>query len=251
MIFQDWEATIARQAGIFHAIFASRFGISDKNVQATRILEIGTGIGTQLLGLAPLGYRITATDLSNEAIERCKTEVARRNISSVTEFHGGLDMRTARSELFADAPFDLILSADNCIPHLLSDKDILDAFKAFHSCLKPGGGLLITVRDYATESRESPQFRPYGIRQRNGQKYIAYQTWEFADPDPDVYTVSMFFCNDDGSDAPTTRVSRTKYRMVTVDRLIELMKEAGFTDVGRIEGDGGFYQPVIAATRPI
>jgi hypothetical protein len=133
----------------------------------------------------------------------------------------------------------------------MSDKDIPAAFRSFLTCLEPGGGLLITVRDYEKESRERLQFRPYGIREKDGKRYVAFQTWEFADLDPDIYTVSMFFVEDDGSSNAPTKVMRTKYRMITVSRLIELMKEAGFENVARVSQDGGFYQPVIVGTKSL
>ena len=57
-----------------------------------------------------------------------------------------------------------MLSADNSIPHLLSDKDLLAAFRGFYACTRPGGATLLTVRDYAREKRASSQLRPYGIR---------------------------------------------------------------------------------------
>lgn len=250
IIFNDWEATIERQADIFSSILEKHFNIPSSEARETKILEVGSGIGTQFLGLASKGYRITGTDLSQAAIARCKREAEKRGLNGATELHGGVDMRTLDSSQFKDAPFRIVLSADNCIPHLMSDGDILSAFRGMFSCLEPGGGLVITVRDYANESREKVQFRPYGIRERDGKKYIAFQDWYFDNQDPDVYTVSMFFVQDDGSDRPPTSATRAKYRMISVDRLMELMKEAGFEKVEQIPENGGFYQPVIIATRP-
>lgn len=56
--------------------------------------------------------------------------------------------------------FDAALSADNSVPHLLSDAEILEAFRAFYACTRSGGVVLITVRDHAGEDRSSPQLRP-------------------------------------------------------------------------------------------
>jgi hypothetical protein len=45
----------------------------------------------------------------------------------------------------------------------------------------------------------------------------------------------------------TTRVIRTEYYAVGTDRLIELMRDAGFNDVRRL--DDRFFQPVLVGTK--
>ena len=48
---------------------------------ATAILDVSCGIGTQALGLAKLKYDVTASDLSPEAVERAKVEAHKRGIT--------------------------------------------------------------------------------------------------------------------------------------------------------------------------
>lgn len=43
-----------------------------------------------------------------------------------------------------------MLSADNSIPHLLSDDAIREALGNFHQCIRPGGITILGVRDYLT-----------------------------------------------------------------------------------------------------
>jgi hypothetical protein len=47
------------------------------------------------------------------------------------------DMRKV-SEIFL-GPFDVVISCDNSVPHLLSNADILLAFQQFFHCTKEGG----------------------------------------------------------------------------------------------------------------
>lgn len=47
---------------------------------------------------------------------------------------------------------------------------------------------------------------------------------------------------------PITRVFRSRYYAIPADRLLELMRDAGFENVRRV--DEGFYQPVLVGTRP-
>ena len=44
------------------------------------VLDVACGIGTQALGLAALGYRVTASDLSAGAVARLRDEAARRGV---------------------------------------------------------------------------------------------------------------------------------------------------------------------------
>ena len=56
---------------------------------------------------------------------------------------------------------DVVLACDNAVPHLLTDEDILTAFRALYTCVRPGGGCLITVRDYDREDRTGIQVKPW------------------------------------------------------------------------------------------
>ena len=60
--------------------------------------------------------------------------------------------------------FDIVLSGDNSVPHLLCDEKILLALRGMYACLRPGGGCLITIRDYDKEERGQGIVKPYGIR---------------------------------------------------------------------------------------
>lgn len=59
-LFLDWHAAAKEQADILERIF-------NKNGFNTNsgILDCACGIGTQAIGLASLGYRVTASDISD------------------------------------------------------------------------------------------------------------------------------------------------------------------------------------------
>ena len=72
----DWEASIDRQSRALDAIIRSTGGPQPRSV-----LDAACGIGTQSLGLAQLGYQVTASDLSPSAVERAQREASRRGLS--------------------------------------------------------------------------------------------------------------------------------------------------------------------------
>ena len=43
----------------------------------------------------------------------------------------------------------------------------------------PGGGCLITVREYDCEDRTGTQVKPYGLRIEGSTHYLLFQVWEF------------------------------------------------------------------------
>jgi 2-polyprenyl-3-methyl-5-hydroxy-6-metoxy-1,4-benzoquinol methylase len=143
LIYPNWEESISRQAALLDAIIHDYWGNA-----AHSILDVSCGIGTQSLGLAQLGYQLTASDLSAASISRAQAEAQKRRLAirfSVA------DMRQAFRHHAQQ--FDLVISCDNAVPHLLSDDDIRQALQQFYQCTRPGGGSLISVRPYEQEMR--------------------------------------------------------------------------------------------------
>jgi SAM-dependent methyltransferase len=189
--------------------------------------------------LAALGYRVTGSDLSSEAIERARREAQKRSLDIPFSV---ADMR----HVFAhhQQQFDLVIACDNSVPHLLTDDDLLAAFEQFYACTRPGGGCLLTVRDYDREERTGTQVKPYGVRSEGGARYLVFQVWDFHGA---IYDLAMYFVEDRGGAECRTRVIRSQYYAVGTGTLMDLMRRAGFAQVERL--DGCFYQPVLVATR--
>jgi SAM-dependent methyltransferase len=236
LIFPDWDASMERQAGQLAEIIKERWGEG-----ARAVLDVSCGIGTQAIGLARHGFSVTATDLSAAAVARAKAEAQRRAVE--IDF-SVCDMRAAYAH--HRRQFDVVISADNSITHLLDDEDLLVALRQMYDCTRPGGGCLLTVRDYDREERGRGLVKPYGVREEGAKRYVIFQVWDFVDHR--VYDLAMYFVVDDRTSGPlTTHVMRTRYNAVGTDHLLALMRQAGFTSVERL--DGRFYQPVLVGDR--
>jgi hypothetical protein len=109
----------------------------------------------------------------------------------------------------------------------------------------PAGGALISVRDYDPAESRGTKVVPYGLRTEGGLRTLVFQVWEFHGP---IYDLSMYFVEDRGGDACSTYVMRSSYYAVPIARLLELMTEAGFSAVRRI--DDRFFQPLLAGFKP-
>lgn len=235
LIYNDWEAAIAQQAKALSQVIYDQWGRNAKSV-----LDVSCGIGTQSIGLAALGFRVTGSDLSSEAVERAKREAASRGLNISFSV---CDMRQV--DAHHGGGFDIVLSGDNSVPHLLSDEDILLALRGMYACLRPGGGCILTIRDYDDEERGQGIMRPYGIREHDGKRYLIWQIWDF---EGEQYELSMYFVEDDKkSSVAKTYVMHSRYYAISPSRLIALMKQAGFDGVKR--RDDVFFQPVLVGTK--
>lgn len=234
LIFQDWNQSIQRQGDQLNRLIQAQWP------GCHTVLDVSCGIGTQAIALAALGYKVTGSDISTQAIERARKEAQLRGLDigfSVA------DMR--RAHIAHGAGFDLVISCDNSLPHLLTDNDLLLALRQFRECLRPGGGCIITIRDYDNEERGTNLVKHYGTRIDDGKRYVLFQVWDFQG---EHYDLNFFVVEEDiVSQKVTTHVVRSKYYAISVRQLCELMLEAGFRDVKRI--DTAFYQPVIIAYR--
>jgi SAM-dependent methyltransferase len=230
LIYADWDAGVRRQASQLDSVVRELW---DGRVRT--VLDAACGIGTQAIGLARLGYRITASDLSPVALERAMQEATKRSVS-VNFIRADLrNLSSAHPERF-----DLVVACDNAIPHLLSDDEIRLAFREMYRCTVPGGGALISIRDYNSSESTGTKLVPYGLRTDGNYRYVVFQVWEFHGP---IYDLSMYFVEDCGGSECTTHVMRSQYYAVPVVRVVELMTEAGFQAVRRI--DDRFFQPLV------
>ena len=224
LIYEDWSASIVRQAEALDGLIGDR----------TRLVaDVACGIGTQSLGLAARGYRVIASDLAVRAVERLRREARERGLEIETRTD---DM--TRLATYSDASVDVLIACDNSVPHLLHDDLIRQAFIRFRRVLKPGGTCILSVRDYAAMPRVPVHFNPQGIRLVEGEKVVVFQVWEL---DGDQYDLTQYFVFEN-----ETKRFHSRYYAVTIDRLLELLSEAGFVDARRL--DGVLFQPVLVAT---
>jgi SAM-dependent methyltransferase len=233
LLYADWEGSVVRQGAALAALL-HEFGVP----RGARVLDVACGIGTQTIGLAENGYTLSASDLSHAAVERARAELTKRGLTAVLAV---ADMRAL--PVTDAAPFDAVIARDNAVPHLLTDAEILAAFKSCHAVMRPGGVLVISVRDYATVARRASQVLPYGVRREGDRRALAVQVWEW---DGDRYDVRLYITEDrDGT--CTTHVHRSRYYAIPIHRLLELMGEAGFVTTHR--RDGVLFQPVLIGVR--
>jgi SAM-dependent methyltransferase len=236
LLYADWEASIALQGAALAAVLTAR-GVAPR----ARVLDAACGVGTQAIGLAERGYRVRASDLSPGAVGRARAELARRGLVADVRV---ADLRALRAAHAAAAPFAAVLACDNAVPHLLGDAEILRALRECHALLEPGGLLVLSVRDYATIERRSPDLRPQAVQREGDRLRLAVQVWEW---EGEEYDLRLYLTEEGPDGTCATRVLRSRYYAVTIGRLLALLGEAGFVDAERV--DSAFFQPLVIGRR--
>ena len=234
LLYGDWEASIEGQGAALARLLDSR-GI----YAGESILDAACGIGTQTIGLLANGYAVTASDCSPGAVNRLRSELHKRGLTSQTYVD---DLRSLSHS--PSAEFSAVVASDTSLPHLLSDAELVECFQNCLRCLRPGGLGVFSVRDYATVPRVSPDVRPYGVRNVDDGRFLAVQIWDW---DGDHYDLRIYLTRENRDGRCATEVLRSRYYAVTIDRLLALMQTAGFEATERM--DGVLFQPVLIGRR--
>ena len=238
LIFPDWDASMARQATALNGLVRARLGAGPHQV-----LDCSCGIGTQAIGLAGVGHRVVGSDLSPAAVARAATEAASRGV--------GLPVTVAdmRALPYRAAAFDVVVCADNSLPHLLTADDVRTALVGMRRVLRDDGLLVLSVRDYDGIRAARPPSAPPQVSTTAQGRVITFQLWHWHD-DGQRYDLEHFQLVPGEGGGWEVRVRRTAYWALTRGELSDAVADSGFTEVSWHEpGDSGFYQPVLTARR--
>ena len=234
-LFLDWEAATHEQAEILERI------ISDHGLKRdARVLDCACGIGTQVIGLAALGYDVTASDISDGELAEARGRAER----------GGVRIRFERADFRAlsdvfDGGFDVVMAMDNALPHMLTSEDLASAIGSIARQVRPGGIFVASIRDYDELLKRKPPYSPPYIHKTAEGQRISFQTWEW---EGENYRLVQYIIDDEG----VLQISKfeCEYRATRRQELTDLLLANGFGEVSWMMPDEtGFYQPIVVARR--
>ena len=149
LFYKDWDVKLEREGLSLRSSFRRR-GIE-------RVLVAASGIGTPAIPLAKLGYDVVATDASAGMLRRAK---------QLAEEHAVFDQLQFEQATFEDlaqivsGKFDAVVCKGNALPHLVTNEAIENAVATFYRLLRPGGTLVIGLRDFGQFMEHRPRFLP-------------------------------------------------------------------------------------------
>ena len=234
MIFEDWDRAIDRQSKVLDHLLNVQ-----KADRPLKILDCACGIGTQAIGLARFGHKVTASDLSGAAVTRARQEAEIRglDISFLVS-----DM-TSMSEIL-ESPFDVVVAMDNALPHLSRDQ-VRRALRAIGSKLAQNGQFIASIRDYDELLNHRPTMQQPAFYGDPGERRIVHQVWDWIDAER--YIVHLYI-TEESNHTWTTHHFVSEYRCILRSELSNELESAGFKDVQWLmQGESGYYQPIVLA----
>jgi SAM-dependent methyltransferase len=216
------------------------------------VLDCACGIGTQAIGLAMRGYDVVGADLSEVAVGRALAEAGDRGV----RLRGVVgDMRQLP---FGDGEFDVVVCADNALPHLLTEADVRAALAAMRRVLRDGGLLAISTRPYDEILADRPAATPPGVSGPEGGRAVGFQLWKWH-ADGERYDLEHFLLREQAQQGQEgqegqeggwdVRVRSATYWALRRRELAGFVADSGFSGVTWEEPAAtGFFQPLLVAT---
>ena len=234
-LFFDWQATTREQAVLLDKLFRAE-GFDT----AASVLDCACGIGTQAIGLAALGYDLTASDISEGELAEAKV---RAQNSGVT-----VDFRRADfcrlSETFSQQ-FPVIICMDNALPHMLTREALEQAVSSIVGQLQKGGIFVASIRDYDALLQDKPPYSPPYIHKTDKGQRVSFQTWAW---EGENYRLVQYIIDDEG--APSVSKFQCEYRALRREELTQLLLKSGCSAVEwKFPAETGFYQPIVVAKK--
>ena len=234
-LFLDWQETTREQAEILDKIFKNN-GF-DKNAS---ILDCACGIGTQAIGIAALGYNVTASDFSEGALAEAEKRAKDNDVKicfKQADF-------CALSDTFTEK-FDIVIAMDNALPHMLTSSNLKNAIKGITEQINPNGIFVASIRDYDSLLMEKPPYSPPYIHKTDKGQRVSFQTWVW---NGDNYKLTQYIVDDEEN----LQVSKfeCEYRATKREEITNLLMACGCSNVEwKFPDETGFYQPIVVARK--
>jgi glycine/sarcosine N-methyltransferase len=170
----------------------------------------------------------TGTDLSRRAIERARQEAQTRGIPATLR---RADVRRVREAV--TGTFDGVISCDNSLPHLLTDRDLDQA--------------LGSIRDYDSLRQTRPAGVPITLHGQHGSRHGAGQSWTWS-ADADHVDIILFTFREQAAGAWAVSAHETRYRALRRDQLSQALERQGFASAEwLLPEQSGYYQQLVVA----
>ncbi len=219
LFYKDWDVKLEREGLSLRSIFRKK-GI-------VRVLVTACGVGTEAIPLADLGFEVVATDPSIGMLQKAQETALERNLLDKIEFE-----RATFEELpdVVEGSFDAIVCKGNALPHLLTDEAIETTLLIFYELLRPGGVLVLGMRDFDPFMEHRPRFLPgFDHKDDDDNEFITFDIWEYEEGPPMIATQNLYMVK--GKEPTLETIKHTvSFRPLSVDEAKVVLLELGFED---------------------
>ena len=188
------------------------------------VLDLACGTGTIACLLAERGYRVTATDFSEEMLTQAMAK------ASLLEERSPLFLCQSMPRLRLLEPVDAVVSTLDSLNYLTRERDIRETFLRVYRWLKSGGAFIFDVNT------------PYKLRRMDRQMYMdeteesfcVWRTFFSERTQVCTYQVDLFRLNED--ETWDREFEEHWERAWSEEQLREFLTDAGFQNI-TITGD--------------
>lgn len=202
--------------------------------EALKILDSACGTGMHAIELAKQGHRVSAADLFPQMVKKGKENALLAEVD-VQFAPAGFGELTG---VFGQNQFDLVLCLGNSLPHILHEKDLVEALEDFASLLRQGGMLFIQNRNFDAVMNQQSRWMEPQVFQEEGKEWIFQRFYDFlADGSIRFNIVTLKRAMDGDWQAG---VGSTLLRPQLYEQLNSLLADVGFKAVqayGNMEGE--------------
>jgi len=228
-LFVDWPARLAHELPLLVDLL--------RRHRAQTVLDAACGTGQHAIALARRGYDVVGADVSPDMISR-----ARANAQEA-----GVDVRFERlgfGELadHLEGHYDALLCLGNSLPHLTDETALQGALDDFHRVLRPGGLLVLQMRNYDRLLAERDRFMAPQAARRGDEEWLFVRFYDIDGADLQFHMIRL---HRKGSGEWSWRVERTPLRAWREAELRAALGTARFSVEGEYGGlDGSPFDPL-------
>ena len=192
------------------------------------------------IGLAALGYPVTASDISDGELVEAKARAESQGVSIRFE-HADF---CALTDTFSEQ-FDIVIAMDNALPHMLTGEALETAVRSITGQIKQGGIFVASIRDYDSLLDSKPPYSPPYIHKTEKGQRVSFQTWVW---NGDNYQLTQYIIDDEEN----LQIGKfvCEYRATRREELTNLLLSSGCSQViWKFPEESGFYQPIVIARK--
>ena len=219
----NWPTRLKRETPFFQKVFAQ--------VNAAKVLDAACGTGRHAILFASWGLAVSGLDVSKDMIAKARQAAAETGLDIDFRVRG---IEEADSEFMKE--FDAVTCIGNSLPHLKSIEDLKRAFVSLRNVLKPGGLMLLQLRNYHRVIAREEKFMPLNTRVEDGKEFLYLRMTEMGN---EFVTFNIIVLVKDEAGNWSYRVESEKLKPWQAPDIEASLNETGFSITGKY-GDFGF-----------
>ena len=147
-----------------------------KDPSQIRVMDTACGTGHHAIALANIGFQMFGSDLYPEMVSLAdaNAKAAGEKVTFRTAGFGSIN-ETFRQP----GEFDAVLCLGNSLPHVASEQDLKKALQDFNELLRPGGLLLLQMRNFDLVMEEKKRWMEPQTGKEGATEWLFFRFYDF------------------------------------------------------------------------